>query len=94
MVSWAAKMHSKIRCHRKLVRYQEDQTTLNKIDMGDVDRGISKITDIDWQSLSTMNPRNFGDNQGDGIKSITFATWMMSEDNRSSASYNNLLNDK
>ncbi len=59
---------------------QEDQTTLNKMDIGDIDRGISKITDIDWQYLSTINPRNLGDNQGDGIKPITYATWVMSED--------------
>ncbi len=49
----------------------KDQTTLNKIDIGDIDRGIYKITDIDWQSRSTMNRRNLGDDQGEGIISIT-----------------------
>ncbi len=73
---------------------QEDQTTLNKIDIGDIDRGISKITDIDWKSLSTMNPRSLGDNQGDVFKFITHASWMMSEDSSFSASYTFLLNAK
>ncbi len=70
-----------------------DQTPLNKIDMGDIDRGVSKITDIHWQSLSTMDPRNLGDDQGDGIKYITYATWVVSEDSSFSASYTNLLHD-
>ncbi len=41
-----------------------------------------------------MNPRNPGDNKVDGIKYITYATWMMSEDSIFNASYTNLLNDK
>ena len=41
-----------------------------------------------------MNPRNLGDNQGDGIKSITYATCMRSEDNGDNTSYTNLLNDR
>ena len=73
---------------------QEDQTTLSKIDIGDIDRGISKIADIDWQSRSTMNPRNLGDKQVDGIKSITNATWMIFDNSSFSASCTNLLNDK
>ena len=45
-------------------------------------------------NLYTINPRKLGDNQGDGIKSITYATWMRSEDNGDSTSYTNLLNDR
>jgi hypothetical protein len=35
---------------------QEDQNSLIKMDIGDIDRGISKIADIDWQSRKTMTP--------------------------------------
>ena len=46
---------------------QDNQTSLSNIDWGKHDDSISKITDIEWQSLSTLNPRNPGDNQGIGI---------------------------
>ena len=68
---------------------QDNQTSLSKIDIGKIDKGISKITDIDWQSLSTLNPRNLGNNQGSGIKIITYANWMMSEDRNHSSTYTN-----
>jgi len=52
---------------------QDNQTSLSKIDFGKIDECISKITDIDRQSLSTVNPRNLGDNQGIDIKTIMYA---------------------
>jgi hypothetical protein len=73
---------------------QENQTSLSKIDPLEIDKGISKITDIDWQSLSKVSPRNLDDNQGVGIKSITYATWMASEDRSHSSTYTNLLNNR
>jgi hypothetical protein len=68
--------HGLLRCIQKLGVLehsadilQDDQTTgtLNKIDIGDIARGISKIIDIEWHTRSTMNPRNLGDNYGGGI---------------------------
>ncbi len=41
-----------------------------------------------------MNPRNLGDDQGDGMKYIMYATRMMSEDSSFSTSYTNLFNDR
>ena len=68
---------------------QDNQTSLSKIDLRKIDERISKITDIYWQSLSTLNPRNLGDNQGIGIKTITYANRMMSKDRKHSSTSTN-----
>ena len=92
--------HGLLRCVQRLgVEHfsdiiQDNQTSPSKIDLGKIDEGISKISDIDWQSLSTLNPRNLGDTQGIGIKTITYANWMMSEDRNHSSTYTNLINNR
>ena len=46
---------------------QDEQASLNKIDLRQIVIGISKITDIYFKSLNIVKPRNLSDNQGVGI---------------------------
>ncbi len=48
-----------------------------------IDDSIAEITAIKWQDLELLNPRNLGDDQGSGIKSVMYANWMRSLDDDS-----------
>ena len=60
-----------------------DNHSLPKIDLGVIDKSISEITAIKWQNLELLNHRSLGDDQGVGIKSVTYANWMRSLDDDS-----------
>ena len=44
-----------------------DNNSLLKIDLGMIDESIAQITDIKWQELESLNPRDLSDDQGRGI---------------------------
>jgi hypothetical protein len=71
-----------------------DSHSLPKLDLGVIDKSIAEITAIKWQNLELMNPRSLGDDQGVGIKSVTYANWMRSLDDDSYTSYTKLLNNR
>ena len=61
---------------------------------GQIDKIIAEITAIKWQNLELLNPRSLGDDQGVGIKSVTYANWMRSLDDDTYTSYTKLLNNR
>ena len=67
-------------------------TILKSINMDDVNDSISQTVNTDWGQLRSVDPRSLNDEQGDGIKSITFARWMMSLEDVQHTSYTKLLN--
>jgi hypothetical protein len=92
--------HGFLRCMQRLgiiERFSDilmDNHSLPKIDLGVIDKSIAEITAIKWQNLELMNPRSLGDDQGVGIKSVTYANWMRSLDDDSYTSYTKLLNNR
>jgi hypothetical protein len=85
--------HGFLRCMQRLGVIEHfsdilmDNHSLPMIDLGVIDKSIAEITAIKWQNLELLNPRNLGDDQGVGIKSITYANWMRSLDDDSYTSY-------
>ena len=74
--------HGFLRCIQRIGAIEHisdvliDNNSLLKIDLGMIDDSIAQITDIKWQELESLNPRALSDDQGRGIKSITYAKWM------------------
>ena len=71
-----------------------DRITPKKIDLESMNQGISNIIDIDWSLLATKDPRSLDDSQGPGIKCISYANWMRSDEDNSSPLYTKIMNNK
>lgn len=92
--------HGFLRCIQRIGAIEHisdvliDNNSLLKIDLGMIDDSIAQITDIKWQELESLNPRALSDDQGRGIKSITYAKWMRSlEVNNYNTTFTKLLNN-
>lgn len=71
-----------------------DNFSLSKVDPKMIDDSITKIVAINWQVLESRNPRNH-DDQGAGIKSVTYAKWMRSlHEDSYCTSFTRLLNNR
>ena len=53
---------------------------------------IAKISSPNCQTLQAQHPRALDDDHGGGIKSITYANWMLPTDENNGSSYISLLN--
>ena len=73
---------------------QIDRITPKKIDLESMNQVISNIIDIDLSFLATKDPRSLDDSQGAGIKCISYANWMRSDEDNSSPLYNKIMNNK
>jgi len=80
--------------HPSDVIVDESGIILKSINMDDVNDSIYQTVNTDWEQLRSVDPRSLNDEQGDGIKSITFARWMMSLEDVQHTSYTKLLNDR
>ena len=92
--------HGLLRCIQRLgvIEHFSDvlqagpQPSLSKIDLELTENMIAKISSPNWESLQAQHPRALDDDHGGGIKSITYANWMLPTDDNNGSSYINLLN--